>query len=261
MELVDTHAHLDEEAFSPDRDDVVRNAVAAGVVQIITIGTTAESSGRAVALAQRYPQVFAAVGIQPNYVHEANAADWDTILRLSREPKVVAIGETGLDRYWDYAPFELQQEHFDRHIALARESDLPFVVHCRDAEADVVAQLRHAALAGPLKGVMHSFCGSPETAQVCLELGMYLSFAGMITFSNAGKLRATLAQIPLDRILVETDSPYLAPSPLRGKRNEPANVRLTARCVAEAHGVSVEEVARTSTMNARELFRLPIATL
>lgn len=257
MELIDTHAHLDEDAFEPDRDDVVSRAKAEGVVQIVTIGTTAESSGRALAVARRYPRVYAAVGIQPNYVHEARPGDWDAIELLASEPKVVAIGETGLDRYWDYAPFPLQQEYFAKHIELARRLDLPFVVHCREAEADVVDQLRSAAEAGPLRGVMHSFCGSLETAQACLELGLYISFAGMLTFTSAKQLRAVAGQMPLERVLVETDSPYLSPSPHRGKRNEPANVKLTAASLAQAHGIGLEDLARHVTDNARTLFRLP----
>jgi TatD DNase family protein len=149
----------------------------------------------------------------------------------------------------------LQVEYFDRHLELSRRLDLPFVVHCRNAEAEVVAQLRRAAESGPLRGVMHSFSGSLETAQACLELGLYISFAGMVTFKNAHALRAVAAEVPADRILIETDSPYLAPSPHRGKRNEPAHVELTCVCLAEKRGVSPAEFARLTTENARRLFR------
>jgi TatD DNase family protein len=257
MQLVDTHCHLDEEAFEPDRDAVVAKAASAGLVEMITIGTTAASSRRAVELAGHYPRVFAAVGIQPNYVHEAKAGDWDAIVELTTADKVVAIGETGLDRYWDHAPFELQVEYFTKHLDLARRLDIPFVVHCRNAEAETVAQLRQAALAGPLRGVMHSFSGSLETAEACLELGLYLSFAGMVTFKNAHALRAVAAVVPADRILIETDSPYLAPGAYRGKRNEPAYVALTAASLAEKRGVPVEEFAALTTRNAQTLFRFP----
>jgi TatD DNase family protein len=256
MELIDTHAHLDEDAFAIDLDEVVARAAEAGVVAIVTIGTTVESSRRAVELAGRYEPVYAAVGIQPNYVAEAKAGDWEKIEELARAPKVVAIGETGLDRYWDSAPIDLQREYFDRHLELARRLDLPFVVHCRDAEEDVLAQLRTAAEAGPLRGVMHSFTGSRATAEACLELGLYVSFAGMLTYRRSDELRQTAAAIPLDRVLVETDSPYLAPVPLRGKRNEPANVKLTATTLAEARGMTLDEVALQTTRNARELFRI-----
>ncbi len=254
MELIDTHAHLDEEAFNADRDEVVARAVEAGLKAIVTIGTTADSSRRAVALADAYPMIFATVGIQPNYVAEANPGDWQVIEELVKHPKVVAVGETGLDRYWDYAPIELQQEYFTRHIELSRKFDLPFVVHCRDADADVVSHLQDAAKQGPLKGVMHSFCGDAGTASACLDLGLFVSFAGMVTFKKSNDLRAVAAGIPLDRILVETDSPYLAPTPFRGKRNEPAHVLHTATCLAETHEIDMEEFAASTTRNARQLF-------
>lgn len=256
MNLIDTHAHLDEEAFDPDRDEVVSRSVEAGVTRIITIGTTAPTSRRAVEIAAQYPGVFAAVGIQPNYAAQAKAGDWEEIEQLARSAKVVAIGETGLDRYWDYAPFDVQVDYFQRHLRLAREIDLPFVVHCREAEADVVAQLRQAAEGGPLRGVMHSFTGDIQTARACLDLGLYISFAGMVTFKKSQVLREVAEQIPADRILVETDSPYLAAQPFRGKRNEPAWVRATANNLAELRGVAPDEFARQTTENACRLFRL-----
>jgi TatD DNase family protein len=257
MELIDTHAHLDEEAFARDCDEVILRALQADVVAVITIGTTLESSRRAVALAEKYPFVFAAVGIQPNYTAEARPGDWETIEELAEKPKVVAIGETGLDRYWDYAPFDLQVEYFTRHIDLARRLDLPFVVHCREAEDDVVAHLRAAAGDGSLRGVMHSFVGRPESAQACLDVGLYLSFAGMLTFKKNDALRAVAAAVPPDRLLVETDAPYLAPVPLRGRQNEPAYVRHTAACLAEIRGMTLDELAAQTTANARRLFGIP----
>lgn len=256
MQVIDTHAHLDEDAFSVDRDDVVSRAAAAGLAATVTIGTTADSSRRAVELARQYSNVFAAVGIQPNYTAAAQPGDWEIIEQLAREPQVVAIGETGLDRYWDYAPLELQQDYFTRHIGLARSLNLPFVVHCRDAEAEVVAQLRELAAAGPLSGVMHSFTGDLETMRACLELGLHISFAGMVTYKKNDALRAVAAEVPLDRLLVETDAPYLAPAPMRGKRNEPAYVVHTARCLAEVRGLPPEELLEHTTRNARSLFRL-----
>jgi TatD DNase family protein len=256
MQLVDTHAHLDEDAFTTDRDEVVARAVVAGLSHIVTIGTTADSSRQAVALAHTYPSLYAAVGIQPNYVADAKPADWQTILHLVTQPKVVAVGETGLDRYWDYAPFELQSEFFEKHIQLARQHDLPFIVHCREAEADIIAHLRNAAEAGPLKGVMHSFCGDVATAEACLELGLYISFAGMLTYKKNNDLREVAATIPLDRLLIETDSPYLAPQAERGKRNEPAFVLHTAECLAKVRGMSLGQIAAQTTQNARRLFGL-----
>jgi TatD DNase family protein len=257
VDLIDTHCHLDEEAFAYDIAEVVARAEQAGIRAILTIGITADSSRRAVELASRFERVYAVVGIQPNYVSAAEPGDWDEIVRLSEAPKVIGIGETGLDRYWDYSPIELQAEYFDRHLELARNRGLPFVVHCRNAEDDVVAQLRAAAKHGPLSGVMHSFTGSSETAAACCELGMHISFAGMLTFKRNDALRQTAATIPADCLLVETDAPYLAPHPHRDKRNEPANVALTCACLARCRSVSDDEMAAITTANARRLFRLP----
>jgi TatD DNase family protein len=257
MDLIDTHCHLDEEAFVYDAAQVIDRAAEAGVRAMITIGITADSSRRAVELAAKHPHVYAVVGIQPNYVSAAQPGDWDEIVRLSSAEKVVGIGETGLDRYWDYSPIELQAEYFDRHLELSRARNLPFVVHCRNAEDDVVAQLRRAATQGPLHGVMHSFTGTPETARACCELGMHISFAGMLTFKRNDALRQTAATIPADRLLIETDAPYLSPTPHRDKRNEPANVALTCACLANCRGATTDEIAALTTANARRLFRLP----
>ena len=255
VELIDTHAHLDESAFDTDRSAVIGNLAAAGVSAVITIGTTVESSRSALELTDEFPDnLHAAVGIQPNYVAEANPGDWEAIEQMVDEPGVVAVGETGLDRFWDHAPFDLQIDYFQRHMQLARSRDLPFVVHCREAVTDVVAELRRAAEPGSLKGVMHSFCEDAQTAKICLELGMYISFAGMVTYKKNDALREVAAGIPLNRLLVETDSPYLSPVPKRGKRNEPANVSHTAQCIADARGISLNELAEATTQNARTLF-------
>jgi TatD DNase family protein len=258
MRLVDTHAHLDELAFDPDVPEVLGRARAAGVVAVLTIGITAETSRRAVALAEQHPHVYAVVGIQPNYVAQMQSDDWDEIVALARHPRVVGIGETGLDRYWDYAPIDQQAEWFDRHIELSRAVGKPFVVHCREAETDVVAQLQRAAAAGPLSGVMHSFCGGDEALQACLDLGLHISFAGMVTYKKNDDLRATAARVPADRLLIETDSPYLAPVPHRGKRNEPAHVVHTAQTLAVQRNTSLDELADQTTRNAARLFRLPL---
>jgi TatD DNase family protein len=257
MPLIDTHLHLDEEAFRPDRDEVVARASAEAVATMITIGINAGTSRAAVALTQTYPTVFAAVAIQPNYVSQAAPGDWETIEELATQPKVVAVGETGLDRYWDHAPFDMQVEFFDKHLELARRLDLPFIVHCREAESDVVAQLRRFAAGGALRGVMHSFSGDLPTALACVELGMFISFAGMLTFKKNDALRSVAAQVPLDRLLVETDAPYLAPTPFRGKRNEPAYVRHTVEVLASVRNLTRDEIAQITTDNARRLFKLP----
>lgn len=256
MSLIDTHCHLDEEAFQPDRPETVQRAIEAGVANMLTIGTTAESSQRAVDLAATFPEVYAVVGIQPNYVAQMKPGDWELIEQLSTAENVVGIGETGLDRYWDYAPIELQRDYFRKHIQLSQKLDLPFIIHCREAEADVVELLREEAANAPLKGLMHSFCSSPETASACLELGLFISFAGMLTFKKNDELRETARQIPLDRLLVETDAPYLAPVPMRGKRNEPAFVKHTCSCLAELHDKSSEEMAEITSNNAKVLFNL-----
>ena len=257
MEWIDTHCHLDEESFTQDCAETIQRAVDAGVKTMLAIGITLDSCRRVVDLAQQYPNVYAIVGLHPNYVSAALPGDWEKIVELMRAPKVVGLGETGLDKYWDYAPIELQTEYFHRHLQLSRELDLPFVVHCREAEAETLSVLQQHAVTGPLRGVMHAFCGSAETAAACLQMGMYLSMGGMLTFKKNEAQRQLSATLPLDRLLVETDAPYLAPTPYRGKRNEPAHVRLTAACLAETRGISKEEVATATTHNARQLFRLP----
>lgn len=258
MELIDTHAHLDEDAFGPDLAAVIARAEAAGLVGIITIGTTVASCRRAIELAETHPIVFAAIGIHPNYAAQAAPGDWEIIERLAEHPRVVGIGETGLDRYWDHTPIEVQQDYFRRHIALARQRDVPFIVHCRDAEADVMTLLEQEAAGGSHKGVMHSFCGTPETAARTLALGMHLSFSGMLTYKKNQAIREVAGAAPLDRILVETDCPYLAPATVRGKRNEPAWVRETAEVLGHARGLTHEKAGTLTTDNARRLFALPV---
>jgi len=252
--VIDTHCHLDQTEFDADREDVVRRAEAAGVEAMVAVAVTADSSDVILEFAASRPAVFVAVGIHPNYTHQAQPGDWDRIVALVDRPKVVGLGETGLDKHWDYAPFALQQDYFDRHIRLSQRTGLPFIVHARDCDADVLAMLEEARTRGPLRGVMHSFAGAAATAARCLELGMYVSFAGMVTFKKSDELRALAATIPADRLLIETDSPYLAPMPLRGKRNEPANVAHTLKLLAEVRGTTVEELDRQTTANARRLF-------
>lgn len=253
--MIDTHAHLDDDRFAGDLADVVARAAAAGLERVVTIGTDAATSARNVELGGRFQLLRAAVGIQPNHVAEARPGDWELIRELAQHLACVAIGETGLDRYWDRAPFPLQEDYFARHLALARETGKPVVIHCREAEADVVGMLRAELDArGPVAGVMHSFTGDAATAKACLDMGLYISFAGMVTYKNAENLRQVAATIPLDRLLVETDSPYLAPVPVRGKRNEPAYVVHTADCLAKVLGVSSATIDEHTTRNARALF-------
>jgi TatD DNase family protein len=255
--LIDTHAHLEDGKFDADRDEVVARASAAGVTTIVAIGTTAENSARVLDLAARYGGVFASVGIHPNNAAQAQPTDWDRIVDLAQNERVVALGETGLDRYWHDTPFEMQQDYFDRHLRLMQATGLPVVIHMRDCQPDVLAMLREAHKRGPLAGVMHSYTGDAEGAAECCELGLYISFAGMVTYKKSQDLRDVAAGVPADRILVETDSPYLSPEPLRGKRNEPANVVHTARIIAAARGMSLEDFAALTSANARQLFNLP----
>jgi TatD DNase family protein len=255
--LIDTHAHLDDARFADDVADVVARAQAAGLERVITIGTDADTSRTNVGLATRFPLLRCAVGIQPNHVAEARPGDWEAILELVNHPTCEAVGETGLDRYWDRAPFPLQEDYFARHLELSRRTGKPVVIHCREAEADVVRMLRAEFDArGPVAGVMHSFTGDAATAKACLDMGLYISFAGMLTYKNAEDLRKVAATIPLDRLLVETDSPYLAPVPHRGKRNEPAYVIHTAACLAEVRGIGPDVIADHTTRNAQALFGL-----
>ena len=257
MQLFDTHAHLDQTEFEVDRDDVIARARAAGVENMIAIGISADTSAASIEVAAKYDGVYAAVGMQPNYLVEAKTGDWERVVAMLDQPKVVAIGETGLDRHWDFTPFEMQQDYFDRHLRLCQERDLPFIVHIRDCDEDVLVMLREAHARGPLRGVMHSFTGSPAMAQECLEMGLFISFAGMVTYKKSAELRAIAAAVPDDRILVETDSPYLTPEPVRKiKRNEPAHVAHTAACLAEIRGITKEAFAVQTTANARRLFRI-----
>jgi TatD DNase family protein len=257
FELIDTHAHLDDEQFRDDLPAVLERAVAAGVGRIMTVATTAASSVASVALAQQHSMLAATVGIQPNHVAEAEANAWDEIVRLVDSDRVVALGETGLDRHWNYTPFPQQEDSFSRHLQLARQKALPVVIHCREAEADVIRLLRDDFdRHGPVRGVMHSFTGDQTAAEAFLAMGLYLSFAGMVTYKNAQPLRNVAGRVPFDRLLVETDSPYLAPVPMRGKRNEPAYVIHTASCLATVRGVDPALIAEHTTRNARALFRL-----
>ncbi|MHB9044512.1 MAG: TatD family hydrolase [Pirellulales bacterium] len=259
MPLFDAHAHLDQEEFDEDREAVIARAREAGVEEILAVGVSADSSEATVRLAQAHPGVYAAVGLHPNYCGQAVEGDWDRVAALARRGLAVALGETGLDRYREHTPFAVQQDYFERHLRLAQECDLPFICHCRQSEPDVMALLREARARGPISGVMHAFVGDAATARECLELGLYLSFAGMATFKKNDAIRAVAAAVPAERILVETDCPYLAPHPLRGKRNEPALLVYTAACLAEVRGQSLDQFAAQTVANARKLFGRRIA--
>jgi TatD DNase family protein len=259
--LIDTHVHLDAQQFDADREVVLARARRSGVEQMVCPALSAASSRAVVRLAESHEAVYAAVGIQPNSAGEAAEGDLERVEAMIGHPRVVAVGETGLDRHWDFTPIEVQRQYFDRHLRLAQEHDLPVVIHCREAEADLLAILREAVGRRPLAGVIHAFSGDEIFAKACLELGLHVGFAGQVTYTNRKfeSLRQAATVVPDDRILVETDSPYLVPHPLRGKqkRNEPAQVIHTARCLAELRGQRLEELAGHASANARRLFRLP----
>ncbi|MGA2255608.1 MAG: TatD family hydrolase [Thermoguttaceae bacterium] len=258
--MIDTHCHLDDQEFEGDRAAVVARAACAGVEHMIALGTTAASSRETVRLTEKYPSLYAGVGIHPNSCVEAGPGDWDTVQSLLDHPRVVALGETGLDRYWDYSPIDLQRDYFDRHLRMSQQRDRAIVIHCRDAHAEMMPMLREAASRGPLRGVLHAFSGDAAMAAECLDLGLYVSFAGNVTYTNRKfqSLREAAVTIPADRILIETDSPYLTPEPFRGKqkRNEPALVAHTAAALARLRGVPLDEFARQTAANARRLFQL-----
>ena len=263
LQLIDSHAHLGEDCFDDDRAEVLRRAREAGVETLLIIGYNVDSSARAAAIAQQgpgsassdSPVLYATAGFAPHNVDEADEEGLTTIAAILDEPRVVAVGEIGLDYHYDM-PRPEQRKLFDRQVGLASERGLPVVVHSREAEDDVVAILRKHVEERGLAGVIHCFTESSRMAECVVELGFYVSFAGILTFRNADDLRETAARVPLERTLIETDSPYLAPAPHRGKRNEPAFVVEVAHALAEIHGRSPEDVATTTSRNARELFSL-----
>jgi TatD DNase family protein len=252
FQLIDTHMHLHLAEFDADREQAIARARAGQVARMVEVGYDLESSRAALALAEEHPALYAAVGIQPHYATLAGDEWLAEVRQLAAHPKVVAIGEIGLDYHHDRAPHDAQERLFRQQLALARELGLPVVIHSRDAHADTVRILRDAARGQP--GIMHSFSGDWAYAEACLEIGFQLSFSGPVTFNKASDLHEVARRAPLDRILTETDSPYLAPHPLRGKRNEPANVRLVAERLAALRGIELEELARAVWRNACELF-------
>ena len=257
----DTHAHLNDEQILPIWEEVLARAQEANVVGILAVGTTLASSVSCLELARAHEWIGAAVGIHPNYAHQAKESDWLEIERLALDSRVWAIGETGLDRYWDDCPFDIQLDAFRRQIALSVRTHKPFIVHMRDCEAEVCEELQRAVATGgaPLRGIMHSFTGTPQTAEVALAAGLHISFAGMVTYPKNQTLRDLVKSIPDDRLLLETDCPYLSPHPHRSRRpNEPAMMVHTARCVAEARDMTLAELGQLTTSNAYRLFGQPL---
>ena len=255
MAWIDTHAHLADKSLANQLDGVLTRALQASVTKVICVAVDAETCAKAIAIAESKDAVWASVGIHPNYAHQESPTDWDRIVEMTDHPRVCALGETGLDRHWDDCPFDIQQANFERHWRLSRETNLPLIIHMRDCEAEMLEALEQQAKNVPLRGVMHSFSGTTETARRCLEFGLFVSFAGMLTYKKSEELRKTAKTIPLGRILVETDCPYLTPEPNRSRRpNEPSFVVHTAKCLAETIGISVKELAEITTDNAKRLF-------
>jgi len=257
MFLTDTHTHLDFPEFDGDRERIIERALAAEVRAMINVGTDLASSQAAVALAEAYPQVYAAVGVHPHDARTMTGEMLEELSALAKHPKVVAVGEIGLDFYRDLSPRDQQRQVFEQQLALAREIGKPVIIHDREAHKEVMAILRRWAegCQQPV-GVLHCFSGDLAMAQEAIELGFYVSIAGPVTFQNAQRLRELVRQLPLEKLLIETDCPYLTPHPHRGKRNEPAYVKFVAQEVARIKGLSLEEVARLTSDNARSLFAL-----
>ncbi|QMV42215.1 TatD family hydrolase [Cohnella cholangitidis] len=254
--LIDTHAHLDSPKFDNDREEVISRALEAGIDTIVNIGFNRETIPTTMALAEKYPFIYAAVGWHPTDAIDMRLEeDLAWIERLCNHPKVVAIGEIGLDYYWDTSPKDIQHTVFREQIRLARRLNKPIVIHNRDAHEDIVKILKEEK-AEEVGGIMHCFSGSPETAKKCLDMNFYISFGGPVTFKNARVPKEVMAQVPLDRILLETDAPYLAPHPHRGQRNESAYVRLVAETAAEIKGISLEELSDITSKNGRRCLSL-----
>lgn len=252
--LVDSHCHLDFPHLSDQMDDVMTRADAAGVGLMVTICTRVRRFNQVLAIAQAHDHVFCSVGTHPHNADEERDIPFDEIVELSKHPKVVAIGEAGLDYFHDNAPRADQEKGFRTHIAAARETGLPLVIHSRDADEDTARILEEEMEKGPFKAVLHCFTAGRDLAMRGIALGLYVSFSGVLTFKKSEALRAIAAELPMDRILVETDAPYLAPEPMRGNKNEPAWVAHTARCLAGVRGVSEAEIADITTANFFRLF-------
>jgi TatD DNase family protein len=252
--LVDSHCHLDFPDFADELDAIVKRAEAAGIGRIVTIGTRVKRHDQVLAIAERFPAVFCSVGAHPHNAHEElDVAAADLVARAAH-PKVVAIGEAGLDYHYDFSPRVAQEQGLRTHIAAARQTGLPLVIHCRNADADMARVLTEEVGRGAFTAVLHCFTGSRALAFAGVALGCYVSFSGILTFKKSDDLRAIAAALPAERLLVETDAPYLAPGRYRGKRNEPAYTVETAKVLAEVRGVSAEEVARQTTENFFRLF-------
>jgi TatD DNase family protein len=252
--LVDSHCHLDFPDFAPELDAVVARADTAGVRHMVTISTRVRRHAELLAIAERYPNVTCSVGTHPHHAHEELDVTADDLIARTNHPKVVAIGEAGLDYHYDNSPRDAQAHGFRTHIAAARATRLPLVIHAREADADTARILEDEMGKGPFPAVLHCYTGGPDLARRALALGCHIGFTGIVTFKNSAALRDIAGMVPADRFLVETDAPYLAPLPYRGKRNEPAYVVKVAEVLADVRGVSFDEICRQTSENFFKLF-------
>ncbi len=259
--LVDHHCHLDYPDLARNREDVLARAKEAGIGRMVTISTIIRNYDTYREIAEAHPEIFFTVGTHPHRAHEELDIPVAEIVRLAQHPKCIGIGEAGLDYFYDKSPRDAQREGFIKHIAAARESGLPLVIHSRDADDDTAAILEEEMQKGAFTAVLHCFTGGAELARRAVAIGLYVSFSGVITFKKNDALRAIAAEVPMDRVLVETDAPFLAPEPFRGKRNEPAYVVHTAATLARVKGVTDEEIAKVTTENFHRLYSKAPRTL
>lgn len=247
----DSHAHLDDERFDPDRDEVIKGLKSEDISLYINVGADINSSKKSIELAEKYDFIYAAAGVHPHDAADLSESDMDILEKMLSHKKVVALGEIGLDYFYDNSPRELQRKWFIRQMELAKKTDMPVIIHCRDAMGECLEIIKKS---GIKKGVMHCFSGSRESALVLLNLGWYISFSGSVTFKNAKKLQQAAEIVPIERMFIETDSPYLSPEPMRGRRNNPAYVRHVAEKIADIKGISLDAVAKITKENAKNFF-------
>ncbi len=257
--LIDSHAHLELSEFDGDREDVIERARASGVECIVTVGINLEDSRNAVALAERYDNIYASVGVHPHDAKSINETTYDSLRKLSKSDRVVAYGEIGLDFFRNRSPRDIQIKRFGEQLELADELNLPVIIHDREAHREIVEMLK--GWKGHSGGVIHCFSGDYDMARKCLDMGFYISIPGTITYKKSETLRGVVRRVPIDRLLVETDCPFLSPEPKRGKRNEPANVVYTARRIAQIKGLPFEDVARITSENTRNVFGMKAVVL
>lgn len=251
--ITDSHCHLDY--FSETEiEEILARAAAAGVTRMVTIGTSVPQAAAVRALVERFPQVWGTVGVHPHRAAEGAMPTVQDLIALADHPRIIGLGESGLDYFYDKSPRDVQQEGFRRHCRAARESGLPLAIHAREADADIARILAEERAGGAFPFLLHCFSSTPQLADQAVEMGGYISFSGILTFPKSAELREVAARLPLDRLLLETDSPYLAPVPLRGKRCEPGYTAHTAKVLAECRGVTVEEIGRITTQNFLRLY-------